>query len=196
MNELLFYLTEGFKHVVDLRFNSYDHVLFFILMAIPYSFDHWKKVVYASFAFTLGHTLSILLATYNLVSVNPAYVEFSILATIFVTAVYNLLRAGKSPSTGINWVLLILTLFFGLIHGLGFASTFNMLASGVDSKFLLALEFALGIEMGQLLVIFIVLILGFLAVRLVRLARRDWNLVISSIILGLVLPLLFERFPF
>ncbi len=196
MNELLFYLTEGFKHVVDLRYNSYDHVLFFILMAIPYSFDHWKKVVYASFAFTLGHTLSILLATYNLASVNAAYVEFSILATILVTAVYNIFRAGKNPPSGTNWVILILTLFFGLIHGLGFASTFNMLASGVESKFLLALEFAIGIELGQLLVIFIVLLLGFLATRLIRLARRDWNLVVSSIILGLVLPLLFERFPF
>ena len=196
MNELLFYLTEGFKHVVDLRFNSYDHLLFFILMAIPYSFNHWKKVVYASFAFTLGHTVSILLATYQLVSVNPAYVEFLILATIFLTAIYNVFTAGKKPDPGTNWVILILTLFFGLIHGLGFASTFNMLASGVDSKFLLALEFAIGIELGQLLVIFIVLIFGFLAVRLVRLVRRDWNLVISSIILGLVLPLLFERIPF
>ena len=104
--------------------------------------------------------------------------------------------AGKKPSSKNNWFVLGLTLLFGLIHGFGFASTFKMLASGVESKLLLLLEFALGIELGQLLVIFIVLVLSFLAVRLFRLAKRDWNLVTSAVIIGLILPLLAARWIF
>ena len=196
MNEFIFYVTEGFKHVLDLRVNSLDHVLFFILMAVPYTVESWKKAFYASLAFTLGHTISIILSVYDVVAVNAAYVEFLILATIVITALFNILRAGKSPSGGIDWFILIATLVFGLIHGFGFASTFEMLASGVDSKILLLLEFALGIELGQLAVIFIVLLFVFLATRMTRLPRRDWNLVISSIILGVVLPMLVERWVF
>lgn len=97
---------------------------------------------------------------------------------------------------GINWFILILSLLFGLVHGFGFAGAFKMLASGVESKLLLLLEFALGIELGQLLVILIVLILGFLAVRLLRIAKRDWILVTSSIIIGMVVPLLINRWIF
>lgn len=196
MKDFVFYVSEGFYHVLDLSVNSYDHVLFFILMAVPYTFETWRKVFYASFAFTIGHTISILLSVYTSLSFSSAYIEFLILLTILITAIYNVLRAGKKPSPQNNWFILILTLFFGLIHGFGFASAFKMLASGVESKLLLLLEFALGIELGQLLVIFIVLILGFLAVRLFRLAKRDWNLVTSAIIIGLILPLLAARWIF
>lgn len=196
MEDYFFYLIEGFKHVLDLRFNSFDHVLFFILMVAPHSFKTWKNAVYISLAFTLGHTLSIILSVYSFVSIENAYIEFLILATIFVTAVYNIVLAGKRVNPSTNWFLLIVTLFFGLIHGFGFASTFKMLASGVDNEILLLLEFALGIELGQLLVIFVVLFLEFLAIRMLRLAKRDWNLVISALILGLILPLLIARWAF
>jgi len=196
MNDFIFYVTEGFKHVLDLRINSFDHVLFFILMAAPYAIESWKKAFYASLAFTLGHTISIILSVYDVVSINAAYVEFLILATILVTAIFNIFRAGKTPSGGINWFILVITLFFGLIHGFGFASTFEMLASGVEYKIMLLLEFALGIELGQIAVIFIVLVLSFLTTRLLRLPKRDWNLVVSSIILGIILPMLAARWVF
>jgi hypothetical protein len=196
MNEVLFYITEGFNHVLDLRVNSYDHVLFFILMAVPYTFNSIKQVIYISLAFTLGHTLSILLSVYAAVSVNTAYLEFVILLTILVTAIYNILTASKNNVTGMNYFILALTLLFGVVHGFGFAGAFKMLASGVESKFLLLLEFALGIELGQLLVILIVLTLGFLAVRLLRASRRDWILVTSAITVGMIIPLLIERWIF
>jgi hypothetical protein len=196
MNEILFYITEGFYHVLDLRVNSYDHVLFFILMAVPYTFSSLKQVFYISLAFTLGHTLSILLAVYAAISVNTGHLEFIILLTILVTAIYNILTAGKNFNSGMNYFILILTLLFGIVHGFGFAGAFKMLASGVENKFLLLLEFALGIELGQLLVILIVLILGFLAVRLIRVARRDWILVTSAITIGMIIPLLIQRWIF
>lgn len=95
MNEVLFYITEGFYHVLDLRLNSYDHVLFFILLAVPYTFNSIKQLLLISLAFTLGHCLSIILAVYASVNVNTAYIEFLILITILITALYNIFTAGK-----------------------------------------------------------------------------------------------------
>jgi hypothetical protein len=196
MNEALLYITEGFKHVIDLRSNSYDHLLFFILLAVPYGFNSIKQLLLISLAFTLGHSISILLAVYGSVTVNVGYLEFFILLTILITAFYNLFTSSKKFVPGINWFILILSLLFGLVHGFGFAGAFKMLASGVESKLLLLLEFALGIELGQLLVILIVLILGFLAVRLLRMAKRDWILITSSIIIGMIVPLMIDRWVF
>ncbi|WP_124981815.1 HupE/UreJ family protein [Nonlabens xiamenensis] len=196
MDDFILYVKEGFYHVINFRIGAYDHVLFFILMAVPFLFNSWKKLLGLSLAFTVGHILSLILVEYGGVRMNSSYIEFLIVVTIAVTALYNIFTAGRRHRDHANWITMIFALFFGLIHGFGFASEFQMLAAGAESKLLVLLEFALGIEIGQLLIIFIVLILNFLFTGLFRFNKKEWVQIISAIIFGMVLPLLISRWIF
>lgn len=187
-NDFWFYVEYGVKHVLDI--NGYDHVLFLLLLAVPYLFKDWKRVLILVSMFTLGHTLSLLLAAYGVVTMNSSLVEFLIPVTIFVLAVYNVFTAGKNAKSNNASILFITTLFFGLIHGLGFAREFKLLVGRTESKLIPLLEFALGIEIAQLIIVFVVLFLGFLGQTIFRFSRRDWVMVMSAIVIGLVIPML------
>ena len=186
MEDFWFYTNYGVNHVLDV--NGYDHILFLIVLAIPYFFKDWKRVLLLVSVFTIGHTFSLLLAAYNVVSIKADLVEFLIPVTIFIVAIYNVFKAGKK--TRRIAILFISTLFFGLIHGLGFAREFTMLIGKAEQKIIPLLEFALGIEIGQLIVVFLVLFMGLLGQTVFRISKRDWIMVISAIVVGLVIPML------
>lgn len=196
MDDFILYISEGFHHVMNFNVGAYDHVLFFILIAVPFLFNSWKKLIGLSLAFTIGHIISLLLVIYGSVTFNSSYIEFLIVVTISIAALYNIFTAGNRHRDHNNWITLIVALFFGLVHGFGFANGFKMLASGAESKLLMLLEFALGIELGQLLVIFIVLLLNFIFTGLFRFNKKEWVQIISSIVLGMVIPLLIVRWMF
>lgn len=183
-----FNVEYGINHVLDI--NAYDHVLFLIVLTIPYVFKDWKRVLLLVSMFTLGHTLSLVLAAYNVVSVNGQLVEFLIPITILVVALFNVFTAGKGAQKEKVGVLFLSTLSFGLIHGLGFAREFKILLGDTDSKLLLLLEFALGIELSQVIIVFIVLFLGYLVQTIFRFSKRDWIMVVSAIVVGLVIPMI------
>ncbi|WP_242083028.1 HupE/UreJ family protein [Aestuariivivens sediminis] len=183
-----FNVEYGINHVLDI--NAYDHVLFLISLTVPYAFKDWKRVLLLVSMFTLGHTLSLVLAAYNIVSINVQLVEFLIPVTILIVAVYNVLTAGKGAQKERVGILFFTTLFFGLIHGLGFAREFKMLLGDSDNTLVLLLEFALGIEISQIIIVFMVLFLGYLGQTIFRFSKRDWILVISSVVIGLVIPML------
>jgi len=194
MNDFWFNVKYGLNHVLDI--NGYDHVLFLMVLALPYVFKDWKRVLFLVSLFTLGHTLSLVLAAYNIVSVNGKLVEFLIPITIIVAAIYNVFTAGKDGKDKKMGLLLFSALFFGLIHGLGFAREFTMVFGDANNKVLALLEFALGIELAQVIIVFVILFLGFLFQTLFRFSRRDWIMVLSSIVIGLVLPILIENSVF
>ncbi|MEN8815802.1 MAG: HupE/UreJ family protein [Nonlabens sp.] len=196
MDDFILYVSEGFYHVMNFNVGAYDHVLFFILIAVPFLFNSWKKLIGLSLAFTIGHIISMLLVIYGSVMFNSSYIEFLIVVTIAIAALYNIFTAGNRHRDNNNWVTLIVALFFGLVHGFGFANGFKMLASGAESKLLMLIEFALGIELGQLLVIFIVLVFNFMFTGLFRFNKNEWIQIISSIVLGMVIPLLIVRWMF
>jgi hypothetical protein len=191
MEEFWFNVSYGLNHVLDI--NGYDHVLFLMVLAVPYAFKDWKPVLILVSLFTLGHTLSLFLAAYKIVSVNGTLVEFLIPLTILLAALYNVFTAGKPvKKQGIN-LLMFSSMFFGLIHGLGFAREFRMFIGQTEEKFVPLIEFALGIELAQVIIVFVVLFLGFLFQTLFRFSKRDWILVLSSVVIGLVLPMLIEN---
>jgi len=183
-----FNVEYGMNHVLDI--NAYDHVLFLIVLTIPYLFKDWKHVFVLVSVFTIGHTLSLSLAAYGIVSVSSELVEFLIPVTILIVALFNVFTNGKSAQKEKVGVLFLSTLFFGLIHGLGFAREFKMFIGSSESKLVPLLEFALGIEIAQIIIVFVVLFLGFLFQTVFRFTRRDWIMVISSIVVGLVIPML------
>jgi hypothetical protein len=183
-----FNVQYGLNHVLDI--NGYDHVLFLIVLAVPYLFKDWKRVLLLVSTFTLGHTLSLVLASYGIVSVNAKLVEFLIPITILITAIYNVFTAGKKERGNKIGLYFFTTLFFGLVHGLGFAREFRMFAGQSENKLELLVEFALGIELAQVIIVFIVLFIGFLFQTIFRFSRRDWVMVLSAILIGLVIPMI------
>jgi hypothetical protein len=192
MDSFVFYLKEGLFHVLD--WNAYDHILFLIALAVVYDFKNWKKVLWLITLFTIGHTATLVLAAYKIVSVNSNWIEFLIPVTILITALVNIFYAKnitKQTKTNTN---LVFALFFGLIHGLGFSGYFNMIIGKSSSKLIPLLEFALGIELAQIIIVFIILVLGFIFQTIFRFSKRDWVLIISSIVIGVVLPMLKNAF--
>lgn len=185
-----FNVQYGINHVLDLK--GYDHVLFLMVLAVPYIFKDWKRVLLLVSMFTLGHTLSLVLAAYGIVSVNANLVELLIPVTILVVSIYNVFTAGKKDRGNKIGLLFFTTLFFGLVHGLGFAREFKMFAGQSENKLELLIEFALGIEIAQVIIVFVVLFLGFLCQTIFRFSRRDWVMVLSSIVIGLVIPMIIQ----
>ncbi len=183
-----FNVEYGINHVLDI--NAYDHVLFLIVLSIPYVFKDWKRVFLLVSMFTLGHTLSLVLAAYSVVTVNVTMVEFLIPITILVVALFNVFTSGKGAQREKVGVLFLSTLFFGLVHGLGFAREFKMLLGDTDNKLVILLEFALGIELAQVIIVFVVLFLGYIVQTIFRCTKRDWIMVISAIVVGLVIPMI------
>ncbi|MEM9686158.1 MAG: HupE/UreJ family protein [Bacteroidota bacterium] len=188
MSSFWLYFTLGYKHVLDV--NAYDHVLFLIVLTVPYTFNNWKKVLWLVTVFTIGHTLSLMLSVYNVVNINEALVEFLIPITILIAAGFNVFTAGKSKQKAKFGLIFFATLFFGIIHGLGFSNYFKQIVAVEGTKFLPLLEFALGIEAAQVVIVLVVLLLGVIFQSVFRFSRRDWVLVVSAIVIGRVLPML------
>ena len=183
-----FNVQYGINHVLDL--NPYDDILFLIVLIVPYLFKDWKRILLLITVFTLGHILSLGMAVYGIISVDAKLVAFLIPIIILIVALYNVFTAGKkAPSEKIG-ILFFSTLFFGLVHGLGFAKEFSSHVRQGESKLIALLEFALGIEIAQIIVVFIVLFLGFLCQTVFRFSKRDWIVVLSAIVVGLVIPML------
>ncbi|BDB51943.1 HupE/UreJ family protein [Flavobacterium ammonificans] len=191
MSEFWVYFQIGLHHVLDIQ--AYDHVLFLMALVIPFTFKDWKKIILSVTLFTLGHTTALVFSVYKILGVKASFIEFLIPITILLTAIYNLASIGKSNKKGkINWVFLI-TLFFGIIHGFGFSNYFNTLLGGSsNSKLVPLLEFALGIEAAQLSVVLAVLVLAYIVQTVFKYSRRDWILVGSAFIVGVVLPMIIE----
>ena len=180
----------GLYHVLD--FQAYDHILFLVVLAVIFSFNQSKKVLWLITLFTIGHTLTLALSTYNILKVDVKIVEFLIPITIFITGIFNI-SCVRKLSTKKGNLNLLFGLFFGLIHGLGFSNYFRMMVGRQDDKLLPLIEFALGIEFSQIIIVLAILIVGFFLQTYYRLSKRDWVLVTSSIVIGFSIPMMIER---
>ena len=191
MSEFWIYFNTGLRHVLDI--NAYDHVLFLIALTIPYAFKDWKRVLLLVTLFTVGHTLALLLSVYNFVRINIALVEFLIPITILITALFHLFTASKNAKKENISFVTVVTLFFGIIHGLGFSNYFNTILPGdASEKLIPLLEFALGIEAAQVTIVLFVLLLSYIVQNFFRFSKRDWTLVMSAFVIGVVVPMIIE----
>lgn len=191
MSEFWIYFNIGLKHVLDI--NAYDHVLFLLALTVPYTFKDWKRVLILVTLFTVGHTLALILSVYEVIYIKENLVEFLIPITILITAFFHLFTAGKSPKKESITFVAFVTLFFGIIHGLGFSNYFKSILPGSASeKMLPLLEFALGIETAQIIVVFFALILSYIVQTFFRFSKRDWTLVTSAFVIGVVIPMIID----
>jgi len=188
------YFKLGIQHIADLK--GYDHILFILTLCAVYRLTEWRKLLILITAFTIGHSLTLVLATLNLVRIDGDLIEFLIPLTIFLTALANVLMDKKKVSSTLHYVKYAAALFFGLIHGLGFSNYLRALLGGEKSMVLPLFSFNLGIEAGQILIVFCILLVTMLVVDLLKYPRRDWHLLLSGAGLGISLVLMIERFPF
>ena len=192
MSEFWVYFQIGLHHVLDIQ--AYDHVLFMMALVLPFTFKDWKRLLFSVTLFTAGHTTALLLSVYEILVIKASIVELLIPITILSTAVFNLFTIGKTNrKENLNLIFLI-TLFFGIIHGLGFSNYFKTLLGGSsNSKLIPLLEFALGIEGAQITVVLVMLIVAYSVQSLFKFSRRDWILVGSAFIIGVVVPMILEN---
>ena len=189
MSQFLIYFQLGLKHILNIY--SYDHILFLIALAIPLSFKDWKRILLLVTTFTIGHTVALLLSIYGIIAVKVAVIELLIPITILIVALFHLFTSGKSAKKESVNLVFFITLFFGIIHGLGFLKYFKSIHHGsATSEFLAVLELALGIETAQLIVVLVVLIIAYIVQTVFRFSKRDWTLVMSAFIIGVVLPII------
>jgi hydrogenase/urease accessory protein HupE len=180
----------GFQHVLD--FSAYDHVLFLIVLAVVFNFDQWRKVCWMATLFTIGHSITLALSAYGKVNVGTKLIEFLIPITILITGCINVFTAKKSAS-GKGSLNLIFALFFGLIHGFGFSTYFKVMVGKGENKLVPLVEFALGIEAAQIIIVLGVLVLGVFLQFFTRVSKRDWILVASSVVVGVSIQMIVER---
>lgn len=192
MSEFRLYFDLGRDHILDYK-NGYDHILFVIALCALYTISDWKRVLILVTAFTIGHSVTLALATLEIINVNSAWIEFLIPVTIFITAVSNLFKNEASIHNSRMQLNYLYAAFFGLIHGMGF-STFLRSILGRDKSIVSQLlAFNLGLEFGQIIIVVILLLLCFILVDLCGVNRRDWKIVISSAVAGIALMLMKEK---
>jgi hypothetical protein len=191
MEQFSLYFQIGREHILDLGMGL-DHILFVFALAAGYLISDWKKILVLVTAFTIGHSITLALATLKIITVRTDVVEFAIVVTIFIAAISNLFQKGQASESKIQLSYLY-ALFFGLIHGLGFSNTLRAILMKNQELFTPLLAFNLGLEFGQIIIVVVFLAAGFIAVSLCGLSRRDWKFVVSSAIAGMSLMLIQER---
>lgn len=187
------YLSLGIDHIAD--FAAYDHILFIMALCAVYSLKEWAKVLIMVTAFTLGHTLTLALATLDLIRIPTDLIEFLIPVTIFITGLWNIVQRSNTADVISQRFKYSIALFFGLIHGLGFSNYLRSLLGSEQDLLLPLFSFNLGLELGQIMIVLAVLLISFLLVNIVGLMRREWNLLLSGAALGVSLILCVERWP-
>lgn len=191
MNDFAFYFGLGWEHIVTVE--ALDHIFFIAALAAIYLLRDWKQVLILVTAFTLGHTITLVLSSLQLVEVSSSWVEFLVPCTIVFTAVSNLFqRSFSARAIRINYAL---ALFFGLIHGLAFANTLRMVLASDQSFALSMLSFSIGLELGQILVVVLILLLGQLATGVLGIERKAWVIFASAFVMALALQMAIERRP-
>ena len=180
------YLKLGYQHIIDI--NGYDHIVFVLVLCAGYSINQIKKVLILITAFTIGHSITLALSTLKIMNISSELIEFLIPATILLTAVSNILPIKSSN----NRFVYILTLFFGLIHGLGFSNYLKELLGRESNILTPLLAFNIGLELGQLLILAIYFIVLFISMQMFRVRNDFWRIFVSGTAFGISLILLLE----
>jgi hypothetical protein len=188
MSSFQLYFKLGLQHILDIQ--GFDHILFVLALCAVYVARDWKKILILITAFTIGHSLTLALATFNVIQVRSDVIEFLIPVTIAFTALVTLFKPKPSNGRGIQLNYLF-AVFFGLIHGLGFSNYLKALLGKESSIWHPLLSFNIGLEVGQIVIVASYLLLTTL-VNLAGVNRKEWTLVVSAFVLGVACMLMLE----
>jgi len=184
------YLKIGFQHIADVT--AYDHILFIIALCAIYKVNQWRHILILVTAFTIGHSVTLALSTLNFILVPSAIIEFLIPVTILLTAIFNIVRREGEISPLNMRINYGLALFFGLIHGMGFSNSLKELLAKEESIIQPLLAFNIGLELGQLMIVAIILIFSMIFLNGLSVKHREWNLFVSGAAAGIAFILMTE----
>jgi hydrogenase/urease accessory protein HupE len=136
-----------FKMGVEHILTGYDHLCFLLALLVV---SRLKPLIAIVTSFTIAHSITLLLAAFGIVTLPTRWIECAIAVTIVYVALENLWRSEYSH----RWML---TFFFGLIHGFGFANTLDPQELPIEAKAKCLVVFNLGVEAGQLAVVLVFL---------------------------------------
>jgi len=187
MGQFELYFRLGTNHILDLA--GFDHILFIIVLCSSYSISDWRRIIILVTAFTIGHSITLVLATFQLLNLNSDLVEFLIPITIAITAAGNVIGPKLHPGTQINYFF---ASFFGLIHGLGFSSYLRALLGTEISILTPLFAFNVGLEAGQFLIVFFFLLVSLLPLKILKVKQRQWTIVVSVVILAMAVKMIME----
>lgn len=185
-----YYIQLGIEHILDPK--GLDHFYFIVSFCLIYSIKDWRKIAGLVTAFTIGHSITLALAALNIIFVNPSVVETIIPITILISCVVNyisLLNKGKQ-STLKEYLIYIVILFFGLIHGLGFSNFIAAMLFEGENIIGPLFGFNIGIEIAQLLIVFAAILMLSLSDRWLK-STKIMRLVLNTIITLMLLQMIF-----
>ena len=192
MTDFSFYFKFGWGHIISR--DALDHQLFILALAAIYILKDWRQVLILVTAFTIGHSITLFLSVKELVTISSRWVEFLIPCTIVFTAITNLFQKKFTPkSIRINYFL---ALFFGLIHGLGFANNIRIALASDQSLGWGLFGFNLGLEAGQIIIVLLILSLGYFVLNILKANRREWVIFASACAFSIGLVMAINRWPF
>ena len=189
MSDFSFYFSLGWEHIIS--WDALDHQLFILALAAIYLLKDWRQVLVLVTAFTIGHSLTLALTVLNVIHFPSNWIEFLIPCTIVATAVSNLFQKNFSPkSIRINYFL---ALFFGLIHGMGFANKLRYILAKDQSIGWSLFGFNVGLEAGQIAIVIIILLISYLFVQLLKVSRIKWVIFASAAAMSVALQMALQR---
>jgi len=153
-----FYLQLGIQHIIPL---GTDHILFVISLCLLST--RIKTILWQATAFTVAHSVTLALSMKGILVAPGAIVEPIIALSIMFVAIENMLLSELKP-----WRIAIV-FFFGLIHGMGFASALNEIGLPRNKFYTSILSFNAGVEIGQVIVIACVFMLV-----IIPFGKRKW----------------------
>ena len=191
MGSFGFYVQLGFEHISD--FAGYDHMLFLVALCAIYKIQHWQRILVLVTAFTIGHSVTLILSSLDIFTIPSHIIEFLIPVTIFLAALNNVIGANPTEKTTKMNKNYAMALFFGFIHGMGFSNYFKALLMDASSVVMPLLGFNIGIELGQILVVFFIVSIAYIFINKLGVKHRDWNVFISGAAAGISLIFIFEN---
>ena len=192
LTDFLFYFKLGWSHIVSL--DALDHQLFILALVTVYTSKNLKQVLILVTAFTIGHSLTLLLSVVDVIRFSSKWVEFLIPCTIFITAFSNLFKKDFSiTAVNTNYYLALL---FGLIHGMGFANSVRMMLAKDQNIGWGLFGFNVGLEVGQIAFVIIILCATWIGLSFFKIKRREWIIFLSAAVFSLALKMALERIPY
>lgn len=187
-----FYWKIGWEHIISK--GALDHILFLVALVVIYLPRNWKSVLVLVTAFTIGHSLTLLLSVTNTISISSKLVEFLIPVTIVISALFSIFHRKQQPGH-LNQNYLI-ALIFGLIHGLGFANNIRFMLMSEDTLTIPLMSFNLGLEAGQIVAVILILCLNYFFQQMLKIKREYYVISLSLIALIPAIVLAAQRFPY
>jgi len=192
VGEFELYFKLGLEHIADIK--AYDHMVFLLALCALYQLSSWKKVAVLATAFTIGHSLTLALTALDMIKISSDLVETLIPITIIITGLSNIIKPDENLESStfgkVMWRYYVIALIFGLIHGMGFSSYFSSLLGGEESIIFPLFAFNLGIEAGQLIIVLGILVIGYIAMDVLKMKQIQWIHFVSGAAVGIATTIL------